>query len=195
MLQRPEPELLDSVPHAAESARAIVEPIVLIVAVELLRQGGLLLANRVVPVRLDPRLDLANKAFARLDARLSGEDHLPAAIFRQVVDEAKESEGRRFLNLLPAPLQQASVEVQHRRLLRGDAQPKGCQSLFHFAPKSLRVGLVLKRRYVVVCEPGQLSEASAGLLEPSLEPQVQHVVQIDVGKDRTDGTPLRDALI
>jgi len=64
------------------------------------------------------------------------------------MDEAKESEGRRFVNPLPASLQQAPVEVQHRCLLRGDAQPEGCQSLFHFAPKSLRVGLVLKRRYI-----------------------------------------------
>src|SRR5438309_1510612 len=176
MLQRPEPELLDSIPHAAESARAVMEPVVLVVTVELPRQICLLLANRVVPVCLDPRFNLADKAFTRLDARLPCEGHPPAASFRQIVDEAKESEGRRSLNLLPAPLQQASVEVQHRCLLRGDAQPEGGQSLFHFLTESFRVGLVLKRRYIVIGEPGQLSEASAGLLEPSLEPQVQHVV-------------------
>src|SRR5712691_7657474 len=101
--QRPEPELLDSVPHAAESARAVVEPIVLVVSVEPPRQICLLLANGVVPMYLDPRFDLANKALARLDARLACEGHPTAASFRQVVDEAKESEGRRFLSLLPAP--------------------------------------------------------------------------------------------
>jgi hypothetical protein len=37
VLQRPEPELLDSVPHAAESARAVIEPIVLVVALSTLR--------------------------------------------------------------------------------------------------------------------------------------------------------------
>src|SRR5712691_5930138 len=120
VLQRPEPELLDSVPHAAESARAVVEPIVLVVAVELPRQSRLLVANWVVPVYPDPRLDLAYKAFARLDARFPCDGHPTAASFRQVVDEAKESEGRRFQDLLPAPLQQASVKAQHCCLFRGD---------------------------------------------------------------------------
>src|SRR5438132_711385 len=102
VLQRPQPELLDSVPHTAEGKRAVVEPIVLVVAVELPRQSGLLLANRVVSVCLDPGLDLANKAFTRLDARLPCEGHPAAASFRPIVDEAKESEGRRFSRLLPA---------------------------------------------------------------------------------------------
>lgn len=64
MLQRPQPELLDSVPHAAESPRAVVEPIVLVVSVEPPGQIRLLVANRVVPVCLDPAFDLTYKALA-----------------------------------------------------------------------------------------------------------------------------------
>src|SRR5712692_3221268 len=56
VLQRPKPELLDSVPHTAERAGAVAEPIVLVVALKLPCQICLLLPNRVVPVCLDPGL-------------------------------------------------------------------------------------------------------------------------------------------
>src|SRR5207302_4588451 len=69
-------------------------------------------------------------------------------------------------------------------------QPESGQSLFHFSPKSFGVSLVTKHRYKVIRETREFREASAGLLETSLEPQVQHVVQVHVREHWADGTAL-----
>jgi hypothetical protein len=94
-----------------------------------------------------------------------------------------------------ATLQQAAVEVPHSGLLRRYAQPKGHQSLFHLPTKPFGVVSVPERRYEVVGEARQLSEATAGLLEASFEPQIEHIVQIDIRKHRADGAALRYAVI
>src|SRR6266851_9327426 len=122
-------------------------------------------------MRPEPRLGLADKAFSRFDARLPRDGHPAATGLPQVVDEAKEDEGRRLLSLLPALLQQAPVETQHGCLLGGDSQFKSREPLFHFLSKLLRIRAVLEHRYVVIRKPGQLGEALAGLPEPSFDPQ------------------------
>jgi hypothetical protein len=88
------------------------------------------------------------------------------------MDEAKEDKGRRLLGRTASPLQQAGIEAQHCRLLWCDAQPEGGESLFHLMPKPFSIAVVLEHGYKVVSEPREFSVASAGLLEPSLEPQV-----------------------
>ena len=66
--------------------------------------------------------------------------------------EPKEGEGRGPFCPSPSPLQQTPVEVAYGRLLWGDVQPEGCQSLFHFSSKSFGVSLVAKHRYEIVRE-------------------------------------------
>ena len=46
----------------------------------------------------------------------------------------------------------------------------------------------------IIREPRQLSVASAGLLEPPLELQVEDAVQVDIRKHRADGPTLRYTL-
>src|SRR5713226_10169876 len=121
-------------------------------------------------VRGRPRLGLAYEALTRFHARLAVDQDCPASGLCQVVDEAKEGKGRRLLDRSASPLQQATVEAQHCRLLRCDAQPKGGESLFHFLAKPLSITAVLERGYKVVSKPRELSVASATLPETSFEP-------------------------
>ena len=96
--------------------------------------------------------------------------------------ETKEGEGCRVDRRSAFPMQQVAVEAQQRRLFGRDVQSEGRQQLFHFLTKTHRIRVVLERRYKVVREARQLRVASAGFLEPPLEPQVQNVVQVDIRK-------------
>src|SRR6266852_3958175 len=155
----------------------------------LLRSDGFML------VRGRPRLGFAYEAFARFHARLTVDQDCPASRLPQVMDEAKEGKGRRLLGRSASPLQQAAVEVQHCRLLRRDAQPEGGDSLLHLLPKPLSIAVVLEHSYKVVSKPREFGVASATLPEASFEPQVKHVVQIDVRQHRTDWATLRHPVI
>jgi hypothetical protein len=142
--------------------------------------------HRLVPIHLEPGPHLADEPFACLDARFQHDVEDPAAVLGQVVDETKEGERGRSHRRSPAPKQQVAVEAQQRRLLGRDPQAKGCQPLFHFLAEPPGVRLVPKRHYKVIREARQLRVASAGLLEASLEPQVQDVVQVDIRKHGAD---------
>jgi predicted transposase YbfD/YdcC len=91
--QGPPPALPNSKPHAVQRARAVVQSEVLVEAQQHRFQMGLLFPDRLVPIRLEPRLNLAHKALARLDARFALNQHSAAFGPRPEVDEAKEGEG------------------------------------------------------------------------------------------------------
>src|SRR5712691_8487856 len=159
-------------------------------AVEHLYQVRLLRSDGLMLVRGHPRLGFAQKALARLHARLAVDQDCPASGLGQVVDKTKEGKGRRLLSRAASPLQQAAVEAQHCRLLRRDAQPKGGESLLHLLPKPLSIAAFQERGYKVVSKPREFSVAVATLPETSFEPQVQHVVQIEVCQHGTDRATL-----
>jgi hypothetical protein len=81
--------------------------------------------------------------------------------------------------------------VQQGCLLWHDPQPKGCQSLVHFLTKSLGIFAVLEHRYKIIRETRELCVALAGPSEPSFEPEIQDIVQVDIRKYRARRTPLR----
>src|SRR6266849_3588223 len=193
--QRPPPDLLDAPAHAAQRGRAHAQSKILVVAVEHLRQVRLLRAHRLVLVRGRPRLGFAHKALARFHARLAVDQDGPASGLPQVMDETKEGKGRRLLGRSASPLQQVPVEAQHCRLLRRDAQPEGGESLLHLLAKPFSIAVVLEHGYKFVSEPRELGVASAALPETSFEPQVQHVMQIEVCQHGADRATLRYPVI
>jgi hypothetical protein len=105
-----------------------------------------------VLIGLQPRCYLAQETLARLNARLSGYVDVSAQRFAPIMGEAKEGESLGPFCPPLSPLQQAPVEAACGRLLGGDVQPEGGQSLFHFSPKSFGVSLVTKYRYKVIRE-------------------------------------------
>jgi len=141
---------------------------------------GLLLTNVKVTIRPQPVSLSSQESLSSFDARRSAYVDRSSARSGQEVLETKEGEGRRFDRRSIRPMQQVAVEEQHCRLLGRDVQLEGCQSLFHFPPKPLRVLPILECRYEVVAVPGQLRPSSASLLEAPFKPQVQDVVQVHV---------------
>src|SRR5207253_7230663 len=127
---------------------------VLVVAVEREAQVSLLLANVKMTIRSQPVALPPQEPLSGFNARRSAYVDCSSARFRQEVLETKEGEGRRFDRRSTRPLQQVAVEAQHRRLLRRDVQLEGCQPLFHFPSKALRIFPVLERCHEVVGVPG-----------------------------------------
>src|SRR4029453_10392927 len=91
-------------------------------------------------------------------------------------------------------LQQPALEVPPLRLLRHDPQPESCQPLVQLLSEPFGFTLLLEHRYHVVGVADQARIAATAPLEPSFEPQVQHVVQIDVRQQRAEWASLRHPL-
>src|SRR5271156_1404729 len=86
---------------------------------------------------------------------------------------------------LTAPLAVVSripAELQQPRLVGMQLQPELAQSWRQFLPALLGLRSVLKSKHDVVSEPDHEYLAPRSLLTPCPDPQVERVVQIDVGQ-------------
>ena len=66
-------------------------------------------------------------------------------------------------------------------------------SLRQFATESVRLRLMLKAHHEVVYKPNQVGGPPTAPLEPSLEPQVEDVVQVQIGEHGANRITLRYA--
>jgi len=69
------------------------------------------------------------------------------------------------------------------------------KSLLKFHQKSFGIFSVLKADHKVVAKPDNDNISTAMLTSPLLSPQIQHIVQVDIGKQRTDTSALRYAFL
>jgi hypothetical protein len=109
---------------------------------------------------------------------------VPLLAFAAVVGEAKEGEFLRLLAPLPCVFSGKAPECQTAGLLFGQAQPKLPQSLVEGRVESCCVLPVLEGGDKVVGVAVIVGLAVALWPHPAAEPEVQHVVQIDVGQQR-----------
>ncbi len=86
----------------------------------------------------------------------------------------------RLHSVIVTLLLRLAAKTQYRRLARLDFQVESRQSLRQFLTKAMRFILVLEAGDEVVAVAHQVRFAATCLLETPLEPQVQHVVEVDV---------------
>lgn len=150
-----------------------------------------LLRDRVVHApsefELD-RLEFGSQAFGTREPQdhelaLSG---LPAAM-----REAQEVEGLRFaLSPAASVLPGEAPELDQPRLLGVQLQPELAQPFGHRALEALGVVTELEPGNPIVGIPHRDHIAPGVAPPPLLYPQVEHVVQVDVGQQRTDAAAL-----
>jgi len=76
------------------------------------------------------------------------------------------------------------AESQHSRLAGLDFQVEGSQAFRQFPAKAIRLVLVLEADDEVIAVAHQVRFAATGLREAPLEPQVQHIMKVDVRQYR-----------
>src|SRR5262249_9638674 len=127
-----------------------------------------------------------------LAPRAAPHRELPLLSPRAVMREPEEVEG------LWLPRAAASscgcrkaAELDQARLLTGPLQVELSQPLLQLPSKALGIGPGLKTEDEVVGVAHD-DHIVAGLRpSPALDPEVEYVVQVDVGEQRTDAAPLR----
>jgi len=103
------------------------------------------------------------------------------------VPQPQEVEGLRLAEPAPSPvLRCKAAELDQARLLRMQCQRKLRQSSSHVVPEALRISLVLEADDDIVRVAYDDHVALGFPPPPLLGPQVEGVVEIDVGKQRRD---------
>src|SRR3970282_2604698 len=158
-------------------ARAVaIDPEIPVVAAQLLVQLLEEIAHPAVTVRPTPlRVPMQGRpqALARGPARQVG---TPLAIPIPAKLEAKEVEGLRPIA--------GSRKRESPSLGRGPPEPELRHSLFELSQESIRLVRPLERTHDIVGVADQARLAPTALRNSPMEPQVQDVVQVDVGQHR-----------
>ena len=99
--------------------------------------------------------------------------------------EAQEVEGLRFAEpALCAPDRRKAAELDQAGLLRMQRQRKLLQPRAHRVPEAPGVGFVLEADHDVIRISHDDHVARGLAPSPALGPEVEHVVQVDVGEQR-----------
>src|SRR5882724_8415843 len=117
--------------------------------------------------------------------------YLEVAVARlpAVMRESQKVECLRLSSsLLGIPFGKPS-ELDQFRLAWLCLQVESFQPLLHLSQKPLGFLLILKARQIVIRVPKVVSLSFTALLESSLEPQVQRIVEINIGQQRTQASP------
>lgn len=156
-------------------ARAVaIDPEIPVVAAQLLVQLSEELAHPAVSVRPTPLgvpVQGCPQALARGPARQVG---TPLAIPTPAKLEAQEVEGLR-----PVP---GSRERESPSLGRGHPEAELRHPLFELTQESIRLVRPLERTHEIVGVADQARLAPTPLRHSPMEPQIQDVVQVDVGQ-------------
>jgi hypothetical protein len=115
--------------------------------------------------------------------RRSPPDHKMApGVPATIVGEPKEREGFRLpFSALPTIGRREASELDQSRLLRMDLQSKLRQPFLKVAQEPLRVRLVLKAGNKIVSVANDDDVTPRDLLPPDLDPEVENVMQVEIG--------------
>lgn len=98
-----------------------------------------------------------------------------------------------FSSLFPV-LFGKSPELDQSRFVRVKLQAKLLQALFEVTQKTFCVRSTLKTQYAVVGVPNDDDVALPPLLAPGFHPEIENIVQIDIGKQRLPPSSTRHRL-
>src|SRR5215813_11615633 len=116
--------------------------------------------------------------------------NLPLRVFAQLCVNPRKLK----VSGLPSPrlcrLLRLSAKLDQTRLLAVKFQPKALEPFHKLAQKLLPVLSVLKSHNEVVGKPHHDHISSDLYSSPLLDPQVKHIVQVDIGQKRTDAPAL-----
>jgi hypothetical protein len=127
-------------------------------------------------------LELGRLAF--LD-RSPPDREVPVPPLRAIVREAEEIERLGLSETTLRPLLSGEPpEADQARLLGVEREAELDQALLQVFPEALGVGLMLKPQHDIIGIPHGDHLAASVPRPPLLDPQIEHVVQIDVGQQR-----------
>lgn len=95
--------------------------------------------------------------------------------------EAEEAEGARPCRGVGAPPEGVTAETQQRGFTRFDFQVEIGQPFGHGGQEGVGIGLVLEAGNVIVGVANQVGFAGTAPGETFFEPEVEYVVQVDIG--------------
>ena len=99
--------------------------------------------------------------------------------------EPQEGEGLRFAQTTPpASLRRKAAELQQAGLFPVQLEPELLKPRSHRIPEAPRIGLVLKAHHQIIGVAHDDHVAGGLAPPPLLGPEVEDVVQVDVGKQR-----------
>src|SRR5215475_6054646 len=140
-----------------------------------------------------PFLGAGQKLPTTLQAREAHYRERAAAVRSAYVRESQEVERLGSRPVCRRGYGSEASEDQQPRLLVGHCQVESRQSLPQVSVETLRVPPVLEGHHKVIGKPNQVRLPSHRPPHSLLEPEVEHIVQIDVGEDGTERTALRRA--
>ena len=121
-----------------------------------------------------------------------------ASLARPAADvrEAEEVEGFRFTQTGALPvLGRVAAELQQARLFRVQLQLELAHTLLQFRPEAFGIVLELESGHDVVGEANGDHVAARPLLTPCLGPEIEDVMEVDVGQQRRCASALRRTLL
>src|SRR5215207_1136539 len=99
--------------------------------------------------------------------------------------EAQEGEGLRLAETTPGALdRREAAELDQAGLVRMQRQREPLQPLAHRVPEAPGVGLMLEAEYEIIGVAHDDHVARGLTPSPALGPQIEDVVQVDVGEER-----------
>ncbi len=139
-------------------------------------------------------LDRLELRLPTLAHRLSQHRELSPPRLPATVREAEKVERLRLpvASAPPVPVRKAT-EFDEARLVGMQRQPELRESLAQFGKEPLGLLSVLEPHDEVIREAHDHDVAPRLRLPPPLSPEIEHVVQIDVGQQRADAAPLHGA--
>lgn len=179
--------------HAKVANRHCIHryPVVMHVAKENRAHIGAHLRDGLVhaPTKLGlnlPKLGLPPRAH-----RLSKHRELPPARLSAAVRKSQEVEGLGLALASALPVfSRMSAELNQARLLGMKFQPKTSQPFPKLAQKPLSILSVFETNHKVIGKPDHHPIPPGFGLAPLANPKVEHIMQVDVGQQRTDTAAL-----
>jgi hypothetical protein len=137
-------------------------------------------------------LDFRKPGSHPLADRLSLHDKVPVPFLPADVREAEKVErlGFAFSSLFPVAFGKLP-ELNPARLVGVQFQPELPQPLPKILQKAIRFRPMLEPEYVIIRVPDDNNIALRTLLAPDVHPQVEYIMQIDIGKQRRNHRTLR----
>jgi hypothetical protein len=150
------------------------------VPVDASHERGVLLLDRQVPMASAPVGDGRDGPSQARPARLERRHPSASPSSPPIEGEPEEVEGRRSLAArLP---RRRARERQEPGLVRMKAEPEPLEAMSHYGHHPLRVVLSLETDDEIVSVPDQVRLASHPRKDVALEPEVEHVVKVDIAK-------------
>src|SRR5215475_883917 len=161
----------------------MMEPEVLVEADKHRPQLVLLLASSPVHMPDQPLVDARQELAAALHAGEPNDGEPSSAIGPADVFEAQKLESLGSLAVPRATLRGEPAKEQQPGLFPGKLQVELCQALLKLSPKGLCVRQMLEAPHEVIDEAHEMRLAATLPPELAFPPQVEGVVQVDVGEN------------